>query len=245
MLGGAVWSQLVFATVTFRASDWQAWIAVAFEAAGLAAVVRAVRRSTPAPLRELRLDAASGAFLTVGLLYLGAIVVLRWRNQFDPYDFRLLGPGSVLVEIGLLRLALTSWPAARRTVAATALALAALSLAFALAALPRPWQPRYAEAVAAIRQRYAALPPGAIVVFGSGHLHYLRPDLFVAMPLCPPWFVEHETWAQFVGRLDHAHPIFVDMRQPPLDLRACDASIRRAVTGYPAGAVTPLVASAG
>jgi hypothetical protein len=240
MLAGAVWSQLVVGTYEFSAANWASWTAAAVEAVALISLGLVVHRHYRAPLRQLRLDPAAIAFLATGLLYLGAIVVLRWRNEFDPYDFRLLGPGSLLLTIALVRTALTSWPAARFVIAGSAAVLAGISLTFALAELPRPWRPRYAATVAAIQRRYAGIPAGAIVAFGNDDLRYLRPDLFVAMPLCPPWFLEHETWAEFLGRIDRSRPIFLDVHSPPLDLSQCDASIRQAVAGYLPGELVPL-----
>lgn len=226
MLAGALWSELVLPLAKFHPGRVGDWLVAAVEAIALAALAVVIARRHRQMIHRPTGDRQTLAFALVGALNLGAIIVLRWRNQFDPYDFRLLGPGTLLLEVAALRLALARWPEAVRAIGAFAAGMVLLSILLAVAALPRWSAPGYLATARAIEQRYAAVPDGAIVVFGDDHLLYLRPGLFVALPLCRPWFGEDQSWDSFVEQLDWSHPVYVDMTGRALQLQGCQPSVR-------------------
>ncbi|MBC2666162.1 hypothetical protein H7F51_11600 [Novosphingobium flavum] len=230
---GGVWDKLPdFAPRLFTSPA--GWLALA-QLAAFVWLGAIIARRHPRPLRGMRVDGLALSFLTVGTAYLGAIIALRWTNEFDPYNFRLLGPGTLLVTIGLLRAALVSWPGATRQIALLAATAAACSCLVAVwPLLTRPIS-RYSATVRAVRQHYRAVPGGAIVVFGSDHLHYLRPDLYLAEPLCEPWFDERESWSRFMAEIDHRRPIFVDMTGHALSTGGCLPSVPAALEGRKPG----------
>ncbi|MDE2597893.1 MAG: hypothetical protein KGL44_13545 [Sphingomonadales bacterium] len=235
MLLGAIWSELILPLATFAPQSRAAWLVAGGEALGLAWVVRAIVRSHPRPFVHLRGDAQALAFAAVGALYLAAIILLRWRNQFDPYNYRLLGPGTLLLMLAGLRVALMNWPGAARAMTLFIAAMAATSVALAVFALPRPGAAGYLATVGSIERRYASIPSGAIVVFGDDQLRYLRPDLFVAVPLCRPWFNLDESWPDFLDEVDWSHPIYIDMSGNALDSAGCQKSVRAFLAGHHRG----------
>ena len=87
-------------------------------------------------LLSMMLPVATIAFLTVrhwqlnpmaimtaltGVAYLAIITYLRWRNHFDPFDERLLGPGWFLLALALVLAARVHEPEARRLLGAIGL----------------------------------------------------------------------------------------------------------------------------
>lgn len=240
MLARALWSEAVVPVATFDFADWRAWGAAAIEVLGMLAVLRSVRRSYPDWARAIRFDALSLAFFIVGALYLAAIITLRWFNQFDPYDFRLLGPGTLMLIVACLRMALLSWPAASRAMAALVGAMASLSVMLALWQTENVPNPGYFANAHAIAARYASVPKHAVVLFGNDHVRYLRPDLFVTLPVCPPWFDGQESWDHFLSHVDKRKQVFVDMEGPALMADGCDRSIRAFLAGQHAGGLLRL-----
>ncbi|HKT85872.1 MAG TPA: hypothetical protein VJQ77_07300 [Novosphingobium sp.] len=187
------------------------------------------------PAREIRVDSLTLSLFLAGALYLSAIITLRWFSEFDPYDFRLLGPGLLLVEIAILRMALVSWPRAAGGITVFAAAIAASSMAFAAVPLAARAEPGYRTIVKSVERRYSEVPRGAIVVFGDEHMRYLRPDLFITEPMCRPWYDETDRWPAFLDEIDRSHPVFVDMNGHALELHGCDSSVRAALAGRHAG----------
>jgi hypothetical protein len=225
ILAGALWSETILPLAEFNPAEWLAWLVALAELLGLVAVVWSVRRHYSQWMQAIRVDALSLSFFTVGALYLGAIIGLRWLNQFDPYNFRLLGPGTLLLVIAVLRVALLSWPAATRSIAAFTFAMAALSAGLAIWQAARLQGPGYFSTVRAVEARYAGVPAGSIVVFGNDNLRYLRTDLFVTLPICPPWYDGKETWDKFIAEVDKRRPIFIDMNKPVLEAGECHPTI--------------------
>jgi hypothetical protein len=226
MLADAAWSEAILPLAEFQFADWRAWLVALVELLGLVAVSRSVRRNHGHWMKAIRVDALSVSFFIVGALYLSAIIGLRWLNDFDPYNFRLLGPGTLLLDIAILRVALLSWPASTRMIAAFTGAMAALSIGLAVGQAATHTGPGYFANARAIEARYAGLPVGAIVVFGSDHLRYLRTDLFITLPVCPPWYEGEESWDHFLSKIDKRRPVFVDMSGPALDAAECHPSVR-------------------
>ncbi len=142
----------------------------------------------------------------VGIAYVAIITVLRLRNQFDPFDERLLGPGWLLLAIAIALTAQESADLARRRIGATALILLALwstyaahgsdavdlinsgqmrtSLAAAIENYTTAFTPDDDDAEAVIT---VATPPPRPTVHGDNRLYYGDLDVFepLSAPLSP------------------------------------------------------------
>lgn len=121
--------------------------------------------------------AATGVFFWI------CMVAVRSYRQFDPLSYRLLAPGTVLVTaaaFGLL--AARGWMEDARMRAAAALIVLA-SVTYSCVYQPlaqfQAYQVLFPERMRAIRAHYADVPAGAVVLHGSRHLLFLRPDLRV------------------------------------------------------------------
>lgn len=156
---------------------------------------------------------AAIALVLLGLLYLAAITVMRWRSHFDSLNMRLLTPGTLLVLAGLLLQTTTKARLHRlrtATVAAVMLGLVVLAVQDMQRwqAAPETHAQREARSLAAA----ASIPAGAVVVLGEVNLSYLRPDLLQARPMVRPLHPVRETWNQFLTRV-HAgagsRPVYV------------------------------------
>lgn len=242
MLARALWSEALLPIVEFDPSDRLAWLIALVQFGGLAALAIRVRSHYRHPLRAIRVDDLAIAFFIVASLYLAAIITLRWLNQFDPYNFRLLGPGTLLINVAILRVALVSWPAATRAITTFTAAMAIVSLGLAITQIALLPGPNYFATVRSVEKRYTDLPAGAIVVFGNAHLRYLRTDLFITSPWCRPWFDSDESWSDFYHAIDRRHPIFVDMTGPALDAAGCQPSVRAFLARHRPGELFQLTA---
>jgi len=241
MLASALWSEVVLPVAEFDQGSALHWLLAGIEAAGLVALAMSIRRQYSHPLRALSLDAFALGLLTTGGVYLVAIIYLRWTNQFDPYNFRLLGPGTLLVGAGLLQAALRSWPRAGGAITAFVAAMTALSLLSAAHDSLDGSPPGYFASARRIERHAASIPPGSVVVFGDIELRYLRTDLFVTEPICPPWSDRTIEWSDFIQRLDQRHPIYIDMGGDDHDVSGCPRSVRDAVARFRPGAISRLV----
>lgn len=185
--------------------------------AAVAYVVRGRGKGTTttpatAPNRALPLLLAG-----VGLTYLAAITVLRWRTQFDNLSMRLLFPGAWLVMLGLLhQVQQTNSGMGERLQRITPWAVVA-GLATLLAGDVQTWQaqahPRtQAQVQADVLASAATIPPGAIVAFGDSQLAYLRQDLLLVRPQFKPIHPVRESWEDFereIRRHSNGRPVFV------------------------------------
>lgn len=119
----------------------------------------------------------------MGVFLWAAMVVLKFRFYFSPLEFRYLGPGTLLVSAAVLS-GLAAYGLREYRGAKTALALIVVS-AVAWHGLYGPWQGYrangrlFTQQMERIVARYRPVPPGSVVLRGSLHLLFLRPDLLV------------------------------------------------------------------
>ena len=187
------------------------WFAAALQAGLLAWLVASALKTPKAAVREASGTWASG-FLLVGALYVAAIVVIRWRSQFDAFSFRLINPGTLLLFLFAVNAVLRT---RRDLTGRVFVALALLGLVsgtwIAREALWRTGDsPGYYDRTQARLARYADLPPDTVLVFGDEHLRYLRPDLHIVEPDFTPFFATAETWEAFRARLRPGLPVVID-----------------------------------
>ncbi len=184
-------------------------------------------------------DPLTWLLLLVGAAYLGVIILLRWRTAFDGFGFRLLAPGSLLIILGIFRTALFINP--RLQTACTLFMVSMATLSLAQLALTSDIDPnRFASETEARRARYAAVPEGAILVFGGLHVRYLRPDLHLAAPI--PFSAtglpeDREPWQSFLNDLDPDAPVYVEIGESPDWTEPFHPSVASELAAFPAGQV--------
>lgn len=175
------------------------------------------------------LDTRAVCLIGVGLAYGVAIVVLRWTRDFDPFDYRLIGPAAILVLIGLVRAVSLRVAGLPATLVGGLAVLAAMSVWFNTAFAPvRPGGETYPAYVQALLADFAAVPPGAIVVLGEEDLLYTRPDLAVAHPKRASLQGPAEPLDDLLAELDPGRPVYLRVPDDPLD-DALNPGVREAV----------------
>ena len=127
-----------------------------------------------------------GAFALIGACFWAGMATLRFLLYFNPLGYRYLAPGTVLL-LG----AFIAWLWSRGLyrnhagmVLAAAIALGVVGN-FGIVRPYRMWreEPRvFTERLRELSDRYADIPPGAVVLQASVHLLFLRPDLIVTPP---------------------------------------------------------------
>ena len=118
-----------------------------------------------------------------GVFFWAAMVVMRFRIHFNPLDFRYLGPGTVLVTAAALSvlaaLGLGENRRARTSIALIVLASVAYAGVYGPLQSYREQPVLFTERMEDILTRYRHVPSDSVVLRGSLHLLFLRPDLLV------------------------------------------------------------------
>ncbi|MEM9974194.1 MAG: hypothetical protein AAF771_08440 [Pseudomonadota bacterium] len=208
-LAHALWSELVFAVSVYHRHSVHL-VAVGFQALSIIALVTAIHRAGPAMPIPRAVRATVLALLAVGLAYLASVIGLRWSRQFDPFGFRLLAPGTLLLMLAGAFTLLHRYPGAAHATSAVLAVNAALSVFLAIAPLATG-SSRYPDATQAVLARLAPVSPGSVVALGDERLRYLRPDLHLARPSIWPYVAEDEPWDRFMARIDPTRPVYLDL----------------------------------
>lgn len=141
-----------------------------------------------------------GMFLFVGLVYFTAIVYMRWNAHFDPFNFRLLGPFTLMVWLFV-----SSWvgQVKRWRVLLYAVLGIALVMNIGYRSYTSFLSPSadYLETKQQVQEKYQAIPAGSIVAFESIHARYLRPDIQYVKVQFQPYFAEKESVQAFIERV--------------------------------------------
>jgi hypothetical protein len=177
-------------------------------------------RRTPRQEMEPRCSTLPLVLAGAGSLYLLLVIGLRAITLFDPIGFRLLAPGTLLLWIAGIRLSEERCSPVRfRRLAILLLLPAGGSLV--VDGVVKTWFQftghTYPDRAAALRDRYAAVPSGSVVIFGDLDLRYLRPDLLLFRPHYTPYWLHAEPWEPFLARVAAA------TASRPLYLRCPDA----------------------
>lgn len=142
-------------------------------------------------------------FLVVGLTYLAAIIYARWTTQFDSFNVRLLSPGVNLLLIAFFASVCQNWERGLQLASRFLIGVVFLSLLVPSGRAARDYTgASYFSKNLERRATYEQIAPGSVVLFGSPHLKYLRPDVRVAGPLFKPYAPEDETWDAFIARVN-------------------------------------------
>ena len=127
------------------------------------------------------------AFLAIGSISWLSIVAMRFLSRFDPFNFRLLGPSTIVLCIGILGLLLFSFYQKfphKKDKTPSPLKKAVLTVFFALflfsSLIPTLTQESpsgYPQMREEVLHLHAHIPDGAAVVWGNPYLLFLRDDL--------------------------------------------------------------------
>lgn len=176
----------------------------------LALTVLAARMPSEDPAPATR--ARAQAFLLVGGFYLASMIALRWISFFDPFGYRLLGPGTVIVLIGIFAGLLAYRPSLRAPVFLGLLGMVALSLVVHAMMLRSNTVPGgYAAGVDTRAAAYVDLPPGAIVLYGLRHLRYQRADVHLFNPNRHSDMGEDDPIDVLMAELDPSRPVYLEL----------------------------------
>lgn len=119
----------------------------------------------------------------VGAFFWATMTVLKFRVYFNPLDFRLLGPRTLLMSAAAFGALATLGVSQHRT-AMTAVATVIVTTVIH-SCLYTPWQDYqtdgglFPDRMETIHRRYEDVPAGSVILRGSLHLLFLRPDLLV------------------------------------------------------------------
>ena len=233
-LSRVLFHELVLPIPFWFASDIRHNVLLAVTALALIYVaVRIARSPVNKPEPEYRNLCLS--FLLVGLSYLNAIIVARWNAYFDPFGYRLLNPGVTLGLVGLFAALADCYSAAQTAIGGAMVLIAGISLAVHTIMLHSRAVPGgYKAALQTREETYGHLPSGTIVLYGSPHLRYQRPDVHILNPswhgplsitedfsammtafdTTRPVYVEVNIWAQNSSDQSPAHRQFLDACDP-------------------------------
>ncbi|WP_106496124.1 ArnT family glycosyltransferase [Lentibacillus sp. Marseille-P4043] len=161
-----------------------------------------------------------GMFLFVGLVYFIAIVYMRWNAHFDPFNFRLLGPATLMLWLFFIswvtQLKQRDWARWRGFL------LLVLGIAFVMnvgyntyTSLLSP-SPDYADTVNKVQETYEEIPAGSIIAFENIHARYLRPDLQYIKVHFQPYFAEKESVKALRERISPNHAAGVYLQTGPI-----------------------------
>ena len=177
-------------------------------------------------------------FMTIGILHLFFIVLMRWINHFDNFNFRLLAPGSFLLFIAIINYIEKN--VAQPYFKAFKVLLISVSLFSWFINVPLGINPgktkSYEETIQHLKSRYSDVEPNSLVVFGSMHLKYLRTDICTIRPFFLPNHAEKENWDDFLNRVNPGHQkiVYFDTKEPQLknDKYTFDKTVIELVNKY-------------
>lgn len=146
-------------------------------------------------------------FMIIGLLYYGAIILMRMRSHFDNLGVRLMIPGTFLIIVGIItylqdRLSqehFNNFKKAFLIIVATSYVLAVKPIAKKL--IDNQPFTTYYENIREIEDKTKDIPQNSILIFNESHHLYLRNDLFYTTPRYLPYFAEQDKWDDFVNKL--------------------------------------------
>ena len=183
------------------------------------------------------IDIFSYLFMIFGLIYLCAIIFLRWISNFSELGltYRLLNPGFALFFIGLCLWILEKKKEKLILIVTFAL-VTVLFVAvgnFYSIIIKHGLGANYLKHIETIKEEYSSLPDNAVVVFGDRELKYLRPNIKIATPKRTSDKISYETWDNFLLSLDASLPIFVETRDRSKKSNFYHKSVNDAINALP------------
>ena len=162
-------------------------------------------------------------FVIIGLVYLFFIILIGWVRWVGPgYDYRLFGPGSFLLFIGLI------FFVQQRGTKQFFNAFKGFLLFFAiwsyLLNVPyTAWKsstlnPTYFETLNALQEKYADVEKDSIIVFAPKHINYLYTDMQTRRPNGFHLQIYKEKWSDFMKRIGSENKKNIYMATPEIEL---------------------------
>lgn len=191
---------------------------------------------------------SSLVFVIIGLVYLFFTILIRWEFRIGGFDYRLLGPGSFLLFIGLI------FFVQQRGTKQFFNAFKGFLLFFAILSylLNVPYtawksstlNPTYFEVLNALQEKYADVEKDSIIVFAPVHINYLYTDMQTRKPysLTNDNHPYKEKWSDFMKRIDSENKKNIYMATPEIELphENIDQSVVDFVKKYDKGTLVKL-----
>ena len=161
-------------------------------------------------------------FVMIGLVYLFFIILIGWVRWIGEYDYRLLGPGSFLLFIGLI------FYVQQRGTKQFFKVFKGFLLFFAiwsyLLNVPyTAWKsstlnPTYFETLNALQEKYADVEKDSIIVFAPIHINYLYTDMQTRRPNLHHLQIYKEKWSDFMKRIGSENKKNIYIAIPEIEL---------------------------
>ncbi|MBM7571357.1 hypothetical protein [Aquibacillus albus] len=170
-------------------------------------------------------------FFFVGGIYFVAVVYMRWSSQFDPFNFRLLGPATMMFWLGIAswiaQLDGSGWVRWRNALVLLFGVTFYVTVIYDSYNLMLSPSQNYKETREQVLETYEEIPEGSIVAFETVHARYLRTDLQYVKVHFQPYFKEKETVDEFLERVtpNHAAGVYVEVK-PLSDVRFHESFVR-------------------
>jgi hypothetical protein len=240
-IGTALFAEL---TVTHEHFHLRSWVPLILQLLMGAYLFRlaAIDAAQPQQLKARAHYSLSRVLAVIGLLYCVGMIGARWLVQFDPVDYRLLGPASFLIWLALVSSVINSGKP--RLIKAFSKALAALALVSCVdrlqsAQFTATSKDSYPAHMISIERQYSSVPAGSIVVFAPREIYFLRADLIPAIPYFWPYYPQRETWPDFLRRVGaFGRPVFVDV--PEAIDEKFDTTVLTTVSQWPSATLVKL-----
>lgn len=146
-----------------------------------------------------------GMFLFAGIVYTLAIVYMRWNSHFDPLNFRLLAPATLMFWLFIIswfaQLDKESWKRWRNSLLVMFSVALLMNVGYKTYTSALSPSADYQDTIAEVEAMYEEIPSGSIVAFENIHARYLRPDLQYVKVHFRPYFATKETVDEFLGRV--------------------------------------------
>ncbi len=177
--------------------------------------------------RDKKFDGLWKYLLLSGVTYLAAIITIRWFSNITPLDFRFLAPGSFLIILSLISY-LQGKPEIKimNSHVFYLVILAILSFNY----IPYKYNiykyvttgknyfqnANYFENTRTVLERYKAVEPNSVVVFGSIHLRYLRENIIPteiygksSLEDMMNYFTQKKNWNVYINIRDDLNPEYI------------------------------------
>ncbi|MDC3416701.1 hypothetical protein [Aquibacillus salsiterrae] len=160
-------------------------------------------------------------FFFVSVIYFVAIVYMRWSSQFDPFNFRLLGPSTVMLWLAIVgwiaKLDGKSFRRWRNTVVLLFGCTFIMTILYDTYSLAISKADKYGATRADVLETFEQIPSGSIVALENIHARYLRTDLQYIKVYQLPYFKKKESVATFIERVtpNRAKGVYLQVRPLP------------------------------
>ena len=190
---------------------------------------------------------SSLVFVITGLVYLFFIILIGWIRYIGGYDYRLFGPGSFLLFVGLIFFVEQRGTKQFFNAFKGFLFFFAI-LSYLLNVPYTTWKsstlnPTYFETINALQEKYADVERDSIIVFAPVHINYLYTEMQTRRPNGLHNFLTYkEKWSDFMKRISSDNKKNIYMATPEIELphENTDQSVVDFVKKYDKGTLVKL-----